>query len=40
MSNEREATALAALRDQEIEIPSWGFGASGTRFGKLPVPGH
>jgi L-rhamnose isomerase/sugar isomerase len=29
-----------ALRGQEIEIPSWGFGASGTRFAKLPVPGQ
>ena len=32
--------AREALRGQEIEIPSWGFGGSGTRFAKLPVPGQ
>jgi L-rhamnose isomerase/sugar isomerase len=37
---ERVAAAREALRRQEIEIPSWGFGASGTRFAKLPVPGQ
>jgi L-rhamnose isomerase/sugar isomerase len=32
--------ARDALRGQQVEIPSWGFGASGTRFAKLPVPGQ
>jgi L-rhamnose isomerase/sugar isomerase len=39
-ASERAAAARDAVRAQEIEIPSWGFGASGTRFGKLPVPGQ
>src|SRR4051794_26747310 len=29
----------AALRDQRIETPSWGYGHSGTRFGVFPQPG-
>jgi L-rhamnose isomerase / sugar isomerase len=31
---------LAELRLQTIEIPSWGFGLSGTRFAAHPVPGQ
>jgi L-rhamnose isomerase/sugar isomerase len=34
------AEVLAGLRTQTIEIPSWGFGASGTRFATHPVPGQ
>jgi L-rhamnose isomerase/sugar isomerase len=34
------ADVLAGLRTQTIEIPSWGFGASGTRFATHPVPGQ
>jgi L-rhamnose isomerase/sugar isomerase len=37
---QRVDATLHALRAQEIEIPSWGFGTSGTRFSKLPVPGQ
>jgi L-rhamnose isomerase/sugar isomerase len=41
MSDDRHiAAAGEALRGQEIEVPSWGFGESGTRFAKLPVPGQ
>lgn len=29
----------AALRDLPIELPSWGFGNAGTRFGSFPEPG-
>lgn len=29
----------AALRDLPIELPSWGFGNAGTRFGAFPEPG-
>ena len=29
---------VARLRAQRIEIPSWGFAATGTRFGKFPQP--
>jgi L-rhamnose isomerase/sugar isomerase len=29
----------AALRDLPIELPSWGFGNAGTRFGVFPEPG-
>src|SRR3954447_20101567 len=29
---DRRARALAALREQQIETPSWGYGNSGTRF--------
>jgi L-rhamnose isomerase/sugar isomerase len=38
--NAPTSTATDALRAQQIEIPSWGFGGSGTRFAKLPVPGQ
>jgi L-rhamnose isomerase/sugar isomerase len=31
---------LEGLRAQTIEIPSWGFGPSGTRFATHPVPGQ
>ena len=31
---------LGALRRQSIEIPSWGFGRSGTRFATHAVPGQ
>ncbi len=30
--SDRQERALAALRDQTIELPSWAFGNSGTRF--------
>ena len=30
----------AALRQQTIETPSWGYGDSGTRFGTFPQPGR
>jgi L-rhamnose isomerase / sugar isomerase len=33
-------TVLVALRRQSIEIPSWGFGHSGTRFATHTVPGQ
>ncbi|MES2460408.1 MAG: L-rhamnose isomerase [Armatimonadota bacterium] len=29
----------AAIRDLPIELPSWGFGNAGTRFGVFPEPG-
>lgn len=29
----------AAVRDLPIELPSWGFGNAGTRFGAFPEPG-
>ena len=31
-------TLLARLRMQQVETPSWGFAATGTRFGKFPQP--
>lgn len=34
------AIVLQRLREQSIEIPSWGFANSGTRFAKHPVPGE
>ena len=34
-----EDTALARLRQLEIETPSWGYGNSGTRFHVYPWPG-
>jgi L-rhamnose isomerase/sugar isomerase len=37
---ERFDAAAEAVRKQEIEIPSWGFGLSGTRFAKHPIPGQ
>jgi L-rhamnose isomerase/sugar isomerase len=37
---QRMDAARGALGRQQIEIPSWGFGASGTRFSKLSVPGQ
>ena len=40
MTPDQIASSREALRRQEIEIPSWGFGASGTRFAKLPVEGQ
>jgi len=29
----------AALRAQEVETPSWGYGSSGTRFAVFAQPG-
>ena len=29
----------ARLRAMQIETPSWGYGAAGTRFGAFPSPG-
>jgi L-rhamnose isomerase/sugar isomerase len=34
-----QAEVLAILRAQEIELPSWAFGNSGTRFKVFPQPG-
>ncbi|MBC8101032.1 MAG: L-rhamnose isomerase [Cytophagales bacterium] len=34
-----DETVRAALRDLPIELPSWGFGNAGTRFGAFPEPG-
>ena len=34
-----ESTVLRALRQLEIETPSWGYGNSGTRFHVFPWPG-
>jgi L-rhamnose isomerase/sugar isomerase len=31
-------TIKSHLRNQKIEMPSWGFAATGTRFGKFPQP--
>jgi L-rhamnose isomerase/sugar isomerase len=36
---DREATALSVLRAQTIELPSWAFGNSGTRFKVFAQPG-
>ena len=33
------AKALSVVADLEIEVPSWGFGNSGTRFKVFPQPG-
>ena len=33
------ASVKAALRSQRIELPSWAFGNSGTRFKVFPQPG-
>lgn len=35
----RQASAIAALRQQTIELPSWAFGNSGTRFKVFGTPG-
>jgi len=35
MTNKREANVLQALDEFAIEIPSWGFADTGTRFGKF-----
>jgi L-rhamnose isomerase/sugar isomerase len=40
MSATTRPEVLDGLRAQTIEIPSWGFGASGTRFATHPVPGQ
>ena len=32
-------TVQARLRALQIETPSWGYVASGTRFGAFPSPG-
>ncbi|MEA2377625.1 MAG: L-rhamnose isomerase / sugar isomerase [Thermoleophilaceae bacterium] len=40
MTSSDDAAALDALREQSIEIPSWGFGPSGTRFATHQVPGQ
>jgi L-rhamnose isomerase/sugar isomerase len=40
VSKDVVARVLEGLRAQAIEIPSWGFGASGTRFATHPVPGQ
>lgn len=34
-----ETQVLAALREQTIELPSWAFGNSGTRFKVFGTPG-
>src|SRR5881409_4025015 len=34
-----EASALAGLRELQIETPSWAYGNSGTRFHVYPWPG-
>jgi L-rhamnose isomerase len=34
-----EADVRAALRALPIELPSWGFGNAGTRFGVFPEAG-
>ncbi|WP_029252061.1 L-rhamnose isomerase [Paraoerskovia marina] len=36
---DRKANAIAALRQQTIELPSWAFGNSGTRFKVFGTPG-
>lgn len=33
-----KATLIERLKAQRIEVPSWGFAATGTRFGKFPQP--
>ena len=38
MVNRREAEALAALDRFAVELPSWGFADTGTRFGKFRQP--
>jgi L-rhamnose isomerase / sugar isomerase len=39
MSNTNTAHVREALRSLPIELPSWGFGNAGTRFGAFPEPG-
>src|SRR4051812_50144604 len=39
MSTDRRSSALEALAQQTIELPSWGFGNSGTRFKVFGQPG-
>jgi L-rhamnose isomerase/sugar isomerase len=39
MSTDRRAAALEALAQQTIELPSWAFGNSGTRFKVFGQPG-
>jgi L-rhamnose isomerase/sugar isomerase len=39
MSTDRRAAALGALAQQTIELPSWAFGNSGTRFKVFGQPG-
>ena len=39
MTTDRRAAALAALAQQTIELPSWAFGNSGTRFKVFGQPG-
>ena len=39
MSTDRRAAALQALAQQTIELPSWAFGNSGTRFKVFAQPG-
>ncbi len=39
MTTDLRARALAALADQTIELPSWAFGNSGTRFKVFGQPG-
>ncbi|MGY1685066.1 L-rhamnose isomerase [Geodermatophilus sp. SYSU D00867] len=38
-TSDRRAAALAALAEQTIELPSWAFGNSGTRFKVFGQPG-
>src|SRR6188474_871941 len=38
-STRTEVVAKAALREQTIELPSWAYGNSGTRFKVFPQPG-
>ncbi|MDR2378827.1 MAG: L-rhamnose isomerase [Bifidobacteriaceae bacterium] len=37
--NSDRASVIAALRDQTVELPSWAFGNSGTRFKVFGTPG-
>ncbi len=39
MNSKRKDVVLAELDDFSIEIPSWGFANTGTRFGKFVQPG-
>jgi len=39
LSPQTRARVLAALREQQIETPSWAYGNSGTRFKVFPQPG-
>jgi L-rhamnose isomerase / sugar isomerase len=38
MKESQEATIYAALDSFHIELPSWGFANTGTRFGKFLQP--